>query len=44
MLISVPEERSEALVKNLVANETLYSKVIGRVGNGGQLGTVTIEK
>ena len=44
MLISVPEERANALVKSLVANETLYSEVVGRVGNDGQLGTVTIEK
>jgi selenide,water dikinase len=44
MLISVPEERSEALVKCLVANETLCSEVIGRIDNDGQVGTVTIEK
>jgi selenide, water dikinase len=44
MLISVPEERSEALIKSLVANQTLYSEVIGRIDNNGQVGTVTIEK
>jgi len=44
MLISVPEERSEALIKSLVANQTLYSEVIGLIDNNGQVGTVTIEK
>jgi len=44
MLISVPEERSEALVKCLVSNQTLYSEVVGRVDNDGEIGTVTIEK
>ena len=43
MLISVPEERSGALIKSLVANETLYSEVVGRIDNDGQSGTVTIE-
>ena len=43
MLISVPEERSGALIKSLVANETLYSEIIGRIDNDGQPGTVTIE-
>ncbi len=31
MLISIPEERSEALVNSLVANQTLYSSVVGKV-------------
>jgi selenide,water dikinase len=41
MLISVPEAKSEALVKSLVANQTLYSAVIGRVIEGDP-GIVTI--
>ena len=41
MLISVPQERSEALVKSLVANQTLYSSVIGKVFDGDP-GIVTI--
>ena len=44
MLISVPEERSEALVECLVANQTLYSELIGKVsGSSGTPGIVTIE-
>jgi selenide,water dikinase len=43
LLISVPEERSEALVKSLVANQTLYSEVIGKVSNDGTVGSVTLE-
>ena len=31
MLISVPEDRADELVKSLVANHTLYSDAIGRV-------------
>jgi selenide,water dikinase len=31
MLISVPEDRVDELVKSLVANHTLYSDAIGRV-------------
>ena len=41
MLISVPEDRSDALVKSLVANETLYSAVIGKVV-AGNAGTVVV--
>jgi selenide,water dikinase len=41
MLISVPQERSEALVKSLVANQTLYSSAIGKVFDGDP-GIVTI--
>jgi selenide,water dikinase len=44
MLISVPEERSEALIKCLIANQTPYNEIIGRIDNDGQVGTVTIEK
>ena len=44
MLISVPEERSKELIKNLVANHTLYSEVIGSITDGGTPGIVTIEK
>ncbi len=44
MLISVSEDRSDALVKSLVDNRTLYSKVIGRVSGGGTPGMVTIQK
>lgn len=43
MLISVPEERSAALIKSLIANQTLYSEIIGRIGNDGLSGTVKIE-
>ena len=43
MLISVPEERSDALVKSLITNEALYSEVVGRIDSDGQSGTVTIE-
>ena len=44
MLISVPEERSEALVKCLVANQTLYSELVGKVsGSSSTPGIVTIE-
>jgi selenide, water dikinase len=42
MLISVAEDRADSLVKSLVANQTLYSEVIGRVGSDGDLGVVTI--
>ena len=41
MLISVSEDRSDALVKSLVANETLYSAVIGKVV-AGNAGTVVV--
>ena len=44
MLISVPEERSKELIKNLVANHTLYSEVIVSITDGGTPGIVTIEK
>ena len=44
MLISVPEERSDALVKSLVANQTLYSELVGKVsGSNSTPGIVTIE-
>jgi selenide,water dikinase len=44
LLISVPEERSEALVKSLVTNQTLYSTGIGRVSNNEEtVGNITIE-
>jgi len=42
MLISVPEERSDALVKSLVANQTLYSEVVGKVTADGDPGVITI--
>ena len=41
MLISVAEDRAGALVKSLVANETLYSEVIGKVVEG-KAGTVVV--
>ena len=41
MLISVPEERANVLVKNLVANQTLYSEVIGKVFEGDP-GIITV--
>jgi hypothetical protein len=44
MLISVPEERSASLIKRLVLNETLYNEVVGRIGDDGEPGTVTIER
>ncbi len=31
MLISVPENRADDLIKSLIANRTLYSEVVGRV-------------
>ena len=40
-LISVAEDRAGALVKSLVANETLYSEVIGKVV-AGKAGTVVV--
>ena len=43
MLISVPEERSEQLVNSLVANQTLYSEVVGKVLKSSTPGIVTIE-
>ena len=44
ILISVPEERSEALIKSLVTNRTLYSTLIGRVSNSEEtVGNITIE-
>lgn len=45
MLISVPQEQSEAFVKSLVANQTLYSEVIGVVGDATDTpGLISIEK
>ena len=41
MLISVTEDRAGALVKSLVANDTLYSEVIGKVV-AGKVGTVVV--
>jgi selenide,water dikinase len=41
MLISVPVDRSDALVKSLVSNNTLHSAVIGRVTTG-DAGVITI--
>ena len=41
MLISVAEDRTGALVKSLVANDTLYSEVIGKVV-AGKVGTVVV--
>lgn len=43
MLISVPEDRAGALVKSLIANETLYSEVIGEVVTG-DAGTIVVRK
>ena len=43
MLISVPEDCAGALVKSLIANETLYSEVIGDVVTG-DAGTVVVRK
>ena len=41
MLISVAEDRTGALVKSLVANDTLYSEVIGKVV-AGKAGTIVV--
>ncbi len=41
MLISVPRDRADLLVKSLVANQTLYSEVIGEVVPG-KPGTVIV--
>ena len=41
MLISVPEDRTDALVKSLVANKTLYSSVIGSI-EAGHPGSVVV--
>ena len=41
MLISVAEDRAGALVKSLVANETLYSEIIGKVVEG-KAGTIVV--
>ena len=41
MLISVAEDRTGALVKSLVANETLYSEIIGKVVEG-KAGTIVV--
>jgi len=43
MLISVSEDRADALVKSLVDNQTLYSEVIGQVSSDGDAGVVTVE-
>jgi selenide,water dikinase len=43
MLISVPEDCAGALVKSLIANETLCSEVIGEVVTG-DAGTVVVRK
>lgn len=41
MLISIPRTRADLLVKSLVANQTLYSEVIGEVV-AGNAGAVTV--
>ncbi len=43
MLISVSKERSNSLIKSLVANNTLYKSVIGTVTSDGTPGVVTIQ-
>jgi len=43
LLISVPEERSTVLIKNLVDNQSLYSCVVGKVIEGDP-GAITVQK
>jgi selenide,water dikinase len=43
LLISVPEERSTALIKSLVDNQSLYSSVVGKVIEGDP-GAITVQK
>tara|TARA_Y100001001_G_C7960275_1_gene292263 strand:- start:258 stop:695 length:438 start_codon:yes stop_codon:yes gene_type:complete len=43
LLISVPEERSTVLIKGLVANQSLYSSVVGKVIEGNP-GAITVQK
>tara|TARA_B100001964_G_C14164308_1_gene568308 strand:- start:954 stop:1391 length:438 start_codon:yes stop_codon:yes gene_type:complete len=43
LLISVPEERSTILIKNLVANQSLYSSIVGKVIEGNP-GAITVQK
>lgn len=44
LLISVPEDRLDCLVNHLINNKVLYSSVIGRVSDEGEVGAVTIRK
>ncbi len=44
LLISVPEDRLESLVNHLINNKVLYSSVIGRVSDEGEVGAVAIRK
>ena len=41
MLISVPEERADDLVKSLIVNQTLYSIIVGKVFEGNP-GIITV--
>ena len=43
LLISVPEERSTVLIKSLVANQSLYSSVVGKVIEGDP-GAIIVQK
>ncbi len=43
MLISVAEDRADALAKSLVDNKTLHSSVIGQITSNDAPGVVTIE-
>ena len=43
LLISVPEERSTVLINNLIANQSLYSSVVGKVIEGNP-GAITVQK
>jgi len=44
LLISVPEDRLDCLVNHLINNKVLYSSVIGRVSDEGEVGAVAIRK
>tara|TARA_B100000700_G_scaffold330364_1_gene456224 strand:+ start:447 stop:1415 length:969 start_codon:yes stop_codon:yes gene_type:complete len=44
LLISVPEDRLGCLVNHLVNNDVLYSAVIGKVSDEGEVGAITIRK
>ena len=44
LLISVPEDRLDCLVNHLINNKVIYSSVIGRVSDEGEVGAVAIRK
>ena len=44
LLISVPEDRLDCLVNHLINNKVLYSSVIGKVSDEGEVGAIAIRK